>query len=193
MPRLEFWKRARSLAVFGMLILMAICNGLLIRQNLQLRAEIEKQKPKILQSGDSAGAFVASGMRGEVFAVSYTGQGPKRVFLYFSPDCPYCHDQFAFWSELLGRVDKDQFDIIGVVSEAEDKNKVSDYLRLFGCESLKVAFVANGVLRNYKLSVTPTTLIVNNNGKVEQAWSGTWDAKGLSAASSAFGFSFQRN
>src|SRR6185436_7422396 len=122
-----------------MLILMAVCNGLLIKQNLSLRAEIDKQKPKILRSGDPAGAFVASGMRGEVFTVGYTGQGPKRVFLYFSPDCPYCHDQFPFWRELLSQIDKNQFEIIGIVSEAEDKNKIGDYLRSFGCESLKVA------------------------------------------------------
>jgi len=192
MPRSEFWTKSRSLAVWGMLVLMAVCNGLLIKQNLRLRAEIERQKPKILQSGDRVGAFLAPGMGGEAHTVSYNGQGPKRVFLYFSPDCPYCHDQFSFWRELIDRVDKAQFEVTGVVSEAEERARVTDYLRSFGCESLPVVFVSNEVLRNYKLVVTPTTLVVDNGGKVEQAWSGAWDDRGLSAAGSTFGISLQK-
>ena len=193
MPSTGFWERARTPAAFGMMILMAVFNLLLIRQNLGLRAELDKQRPKLLQPGDRAGAFAAPGLKGDIVSVDYAGRGPKRVFLYFSPDCPYCRDQFGFWRELLSKADENRFEVLGLVSDGEDKNKVGEYLRSFGCDSLRTALAPNAVLRNYKLGATPTTLVVDNTGKVEHAWAGAWDTKGLREASSAFGFSFQRN
>lgn len=192
MSAIDHLKKAAGLAPWVIVVAMAVCNGLLIRQNLQLRADLEKQKPKILQSGDRLRGFIATGIQGQGVSISYPGQGPRRVFLYFSPDCPYCHDQFPLWRELIERADRSKFEIIGVVSQAEDKARVLDYERSFGCESLNVVFAPNDVLRDYKLAVTPTTIVAGNDGKVEKAWAGSWDENGLNAASSAFGFPFQK-
>ncbi len=109
----------------GVLIfLFATANLLLIRQNLQLRAELRRYQPDELQTGDRLPPFSAKELSGEPLAVSYDGRGPKRVLLFFTPTCRYCRGQFAYWRELMERADRERFEIIGVVAEMEDASKV---------------------------------------------------------------------
>jgi hypothetical protein len=174
-----------------MLVLLAVVNVLLIRQNLQMRGRLDQLKPKTLQPGDQVPSFSAQGLHGEMINVDYAGE-TRRVLLYFSATCPYCQEQFPYWRELLQRVNGNHFQVLGLVSESEDKTKLDEFLHSIGCESLHVAFVPNDLLRSYKLSMTPTTLVVLKEGKVEKAWAGRWNSEALAAASSTFGFSFSQ-
>ena len=189
----EVWRKLRSLAFGAVLVVMALSNVLLIKQNLEMRGELHELKPRMLEVGSKAETFVAPGLRGELFSVNYTGKGPKRVFIYFSPGCPYCSTQFSYWVTLLNNLDRERFQVMGLVSESEDKSKVSEYLHGIGCDHLETAFVSNSVLRNYSLSITPTTLVVASDGRVEKAWPGVWDAGTLASARSLFGLSFESN
>ena len=65
--------------------------------------------------------------------------------------------------------------------------KVEEYLRTLGCESLPVAFLPNTIQQGYKLSFTPITLVIDNNGRVEKAWAGLWNSETAGAASSSLG------
>lgn len=192
MASLVSGNRMLSLTFWMLLFALALSNVLLIRQNRRMRAELNELKPKMLGAGDKAVAFIAPGMRGEV-SVNYTGYGPKRVFIYLSPDCQYCGTQFPYWRQLLNRVDRNRFTVVGLVSETEERGRVFEYLHTFDCDHLETAFVSNSVLRNYKLSITPTTLVVDSNGTVEKAWAGVWDANTLAAAGSVFGLAFESN
>jgi peroxiredoxin len=40
---------------------------------------------------------------------------------------------------------------------------------------LPVVFFNNESLGSYKLTATPTTLLIDEDGKVEHAWVGKWD------------------
>lgn len=180
--------------VAGVLIFsFATANLLLIRQNLQLRAELRRYQPDELQAGDRLPPFSAKDLGGEPLAVSYDGRGPKRVLLFFTPTCRYCRGQFAYWRELMEQADRERFEIIGVVAETEDASKVGAYLREVGGDqgaAMRVAMISAGVRRSYKLSATPITLVVANDGTVEQSWSGLWGGTDVAQASSVFGFSF---
>jgi hypothetical protein len=80
-----------------------------------------------------------------------------------------------------------------VVAETEDASKVGAYLREVGGDqgaAMRVAMISAGVRRSYKLSATPTTLVVANDGTVEQSWSGLWGGTDVAQASSVLGFSF---
>ena len=183
-------KKLPYIALWVMLILLAASNVLLIRQNLQMRSQLEKFQPKVLQPGEEVQPFSAQGLNGESITINYTGEETKRVLLYFTPSCPYCHEQFSYWKELLNRVNRNRFQVLGLVSESEDKKKVNEYPSSVGCESMRVALVPKGVLNSYKLSMTPTTIVVENTGKVEKAWAGKWNSEIAASASSIFGFSF---
>ena len=186
------YKELVLITPWAMLIVLAVVNALLIRQNFQMRDRLDQLKPKILQPGDKVESFSAQGLHGEPINMNYMGE-TKRVLLYFTPACPYCQEQFPYWQEILRRANGNHFQVLGIVSESEDKSKVDEYLRSVGCESMRVAFVPNSLLKSYKLSMTPTTLVIANEGKVENAWAGKWNSDSLAAASSTFGFSFSQH
>ncbi len=187
--------KLQALILWTMLLALAVSNVLLLRQNLRLRAELYQLGPDFLLPGDKVPSFSAKGLRDDQVEVKFSGQGGKRVLLFFTPTCPYCRVQFYYWRELIERADQERFEIIGMVGSSEDEGKVEEYLRSVNCAvgssaTLRVALAPAGVRRVYKLSATSTTLIVANDGTVEKVWSGLWSAEMLAEANSIFGFEF---
>ncbi len=114
------------------------------------------------------------------------------MLLFFTPSCSFCHQQFPHWLDLHKRINNDRFEVLGLVDATEDKTKLQDYLREMGSSSdsqttLRIAMVAKGVRRNYKLSETPLTLLVANDGKIKQVWIGKWNDDALASANRVFG------
>ena len=182
-----------SILLWAMLPVLALSNALLIWQNLKLRAEIERYKPNVLRKGDKVEAFSAPTLRNQVINVNYTGKEATRVLLFFTPTCPFCSEQFPYWKEMLNRANGNQFQIIGVVSESEDKVRIEEYLKSLGCESLPIAILPQSVSKNYKLSMTPTTIVIDNEATVQQVWTGKWQSDDLATAGSIFGFQFSQH
>lgn len=155
------------------LIALAVADGLLIRQNMQMRRSLAAYSPKQLEVGPQVRPFTATALDGSAFGVSYTGAGPKKVMFYFTRTCPFCRQQFATWRRILERVDAGRFEVIGLVDVAEDRPRLEEYLRAVGCGAdsptpLRVAFLPKDVRRDYMLTATPVTLLVSSDGKVEQ-------------------------
>lgn len=151
--------------------------------------------PETLQAGERLSSFYAKDLRDKPLEVRYGAEAPKRVLLYFTPPCPYCRGQFAYWREILERADSSNFEVMGLVADSEDKSKVEEYLRSVGCGAdsttpLRVALVSEEIRRQYKLTATPMTLLVASDGAVEQVWSGRWDASALAGAGPIFGLNF---
>jgi peroxiredoxin len=149
-------------------------------------------QPLALQTGELVPSFAGKTIDDNPVRVDYSGQGPKKLYFYFTPPCRFCAKQFAYWRDILAHVDANQFEVIGLVKETEDVAKLKTYLREMGCSSdspasLKVVLVSDDVLERYKLSPTPATVIVSNRGIVEKDWIGLWDEANISAASSAIG------
>lgn len=175
-----------------LVVVLAISNGLLINQNFKMRKALEGNPEPVLQTGEPVTSFDARTIDGNPVRVDYSGQGPKKVFFYFTPPCRFCVKQFVHWRAILAHADANRFEVIGLVREAEDVAKLKTFLSEMGCAPdsavpLKVVLVPDDVLLSYKLSATPVTLIVSNSGTVEEAWMGLWDEAGISAASSAMG------
>ena len=91
-------RKLLPLAAGILLCALAASNLLLIRQNLGLRRKVEAANMRQgLQAGEKVEPFSAPGLNGETIDVSYTGSGPKRIFMFFSPDCRYSHQQAPYW------------------------------------------------------------------------------------------------
>ena len=176
-----------------LVVILATSNGLIIYQNFKMRKALAGDQPVALQTGESVPSFAGKTLDGEPVRVDYSGQGPKKLFFYFTPPCRFCAKQFGYWRDILTRVDGNQFEVIGLVRETEDVQTLKSYLGKMGCASdspasLKVVLVSDDIRQRYKLAPTPTTLIVSNTGIVEKDWVGLWDDANVSAASSAIGF-----
>jgi peroxiredoxin len=168
----------------GLILILCIVNLLLIRQNLHLRKQLAAGgrtidlTTNVLRPGDIVSAVTATDLNGRPFQLEYN-DGRQRLLLFFSPNCPYCEQQSPQWRNLLDHIDSNRFVVVGVVSNREDRSLVADHVEQAGYSSTKtplpVVFFDNEMLGSYKLTATPTTLLIGGDGKVERAWVGKWD------------------
>ena len=169
----------------GLIVILCVVNLLLIKQNLDLRKQLAAGGRTIdlttnfLQPGDVVTSVTATDLDGRPYQLEYKKDGRQRLLLFFSPNCPYCQQQSPLWRDLLNKVDGNRFTVIGVVSDREDKQLVSAHADGAGYFKTKtplpLLFFDSESLGSYKLTATPTTLLINENGRVEHAWVGKWD------------------
>ena len=175
----------KSWLTVSLIVILCLVNLLLIKQNLDLRRQLAGGGRTIdlttnfLQPGDVVTSVTATDLAGRPYELDYKKDGRQRLLLFFAPNCPYCQQQSPLWRELLDKVDSNRFTVIGVVSDREDKQLVSAHADGAGYFKTKtplpLVFFDSESLGNYKLTATPTTLLINEDGKVEHVWVGKWD------------------
>jgi len=175
----------KSWVSIGLIVILCVMDLLLIKQNLDLRKQLAAGgrtldlTKNFLQPGDLVTPVSAVGLDGRPYQLDYKKDGRQRLILFFSPTCPYCQQQSPLWRDLLDKVDSNRFTVIGVVSDREDKQLVSAYVDSAGYFKTKtplpLVFFDSESLGSYKLTATPTTLLINEAGQVEHAWIGKWD------------------
>lgn len=175
----------KSWVTVGLILILGLINVLLIRQNLDLRKQLAAGgrtvdlTTNVLKPGDIVAAVIATDLDGRPYQLEYKKDGRHRLLLFFSPNCPYCEQQSPLWRDLLDNVNNDRVTVVGVVSEKEDRRSVSAHAKGAGYFNTKtplpVVFFDDESLGSYKLTATPTTLLIDDDGKVEHAWVGKWD------------------
>jgi peroxiredoxin len=183
-----------SLAVFGLILALMAVNLLLIRQNFALRRQLSEAGRKAepsdaLKAGETVNPIAGTDLNGRPFEVKYQKEGRRHLLLYFSPGCRYCVQQAPLWREALNRVDDGRVSVVGVVSDREDRQAVLAHADGAGYLKTKtpmpIAFFDDASLARYKLTATPTTLLIDDDGKVEHAWVGKWDEAKMSEVAAA--------
>ena len=183
--------RRVTVGLYVLLALMGAANLLLLNQNLRMRRSMEAARPVRLAAGDRVPWFTAAGLDGQQIDVSYTGQERDRLLFFYTPSCPYSRQQFPGWLELTDRVDKSKIEVLGLAADAEDKATLRQYLHEMGLGrssgvTFTTALVTKEVRGTYKLSETPLTLLITNDGTVKEVWAGRWDSKALASVHGAF-------
>jgi peroxiredoxin len=166
------------------LALVAV-NLLLLKQNFDMRRQLvdhgktANRPVDSLKQGDVVRSIVGFDFNGQTSELKYQKSGRQHFVMYFSPNCIYCVQQAPQWREVLNNIDTSRFDVLGVVSDKEDKKAVFEHADGFGYFKAKtplpVLFASNDVLASYKLMATPTTLLIGSDGNVEHVWVGKWD------------------
>jgi peroxiredoxin len=182
---------SNSIWVIG--IILVVCNIFLVVQNLQLRDKIEilSSNPKV-EIGEQFSKFNAIDI--ENHGVNFSSAKIKKIVLFTSTTCPYCKKQNPYWTQMLNQVDSQKYEVLEIFNSAENRQKVSEYLRMIGHSDnpkLKVVFSNNEDLQKHKLSLTPTTVVLNENGLVEKVWSGLWDKSKIEDVNSYFNSTIQ--
>ena len=190
-------KKLATIAPWVIIFALAAVNTLLIKQDLDLRAHAGELERKLnpaswsLQPGEEVQSFSAFDLDGKPFTVDFKKEGRNKVFLFFTPSCPFCGQQIPYWRDLLNKIDSSKFEVIGLVGERDDKQEVLKHIQAAGYLSaktpLRVVLGSDNVLRSYKLGTTPTTLLVKADGHTEKVWVGRWDAKIADEASALLG------
>ena len=175
----------KSWISIGLIVILCVLDLLLIKQNLDLRRQLAAGgrtldlTKNFLQPGDIVTPVTATDLDGRPYQLDYKKDGRQRLILFFSPTCPYCQQQSPLWRDLLDKVDSNRFTVVGVVSDREDKQLVSAYADRSGYFKTKtplpLVFFDSESIGSYKLTATPTTLLINETGMVQHAWVGKWD------------------
>ncbi len=180
-----------SLALWGMVIILAVSNSLLLRQNLQLRSLLKKFEPDQLKPGDKLAPFSASGLNGETVVIDFAGGGPRRLLMFLSPNCPYCREQFSYWKKLIDIAPAKGFQVVAVAMNFEDRANLVVYLNTMGfptgSKTFSVALIPEEVRQKYKFSITPTTLVISSDGTADAIWTGLLKPSDVEAASAILG------
>lgn len=180
-----------TLLPWSLVLVMLILNGVLIVQNLHMRSVIRGDVPQALADGERVSGFTGVDPSGQSVKVSYNAEGPSHIFLFLSPNCPFCKEQLPYWRELIKKVDHEKFSVAILVNDSIDKAQVQTYLAKNGFDSgFDVLFLPANVVKDYKLVGTPITLVVSNDGVVRKHWVGKWDDASLNAASAVFNVMF---
>lgn len=178
--------------LYVLLALMGAANLLLLDQNLRMRRSIESARPSRLAVGDKVPPFAAAELDGGQVEVAYTGQERDRLLFFYTPSCPYSRQQFPGWLDLADRADKQKIEVLGPVADAEDKAKLREYLHAMALAhppgvTFNTAIIPKEVRGTYKLSETPLTLLIANDGTVKKVWAGRWDSTALASVNGAVG------
>lgn len=174
---------------------LSILNLLLIRQNFSLKRQLTaagriEASANSLKPGEAVTTPIAgTDLRGQPYQMYYRNDGKRHLLLFFSPSCPYCIQQGPIWANVLNLIDSSRFEVVGIVGDREDKQKVASHADGLGYFKtrivLPVVFVNDETLARYKLMATPTTLLIDNTGKVEYAWVGKWDKSKIAEVAAA--------
>ena len=181
-------KKAARISWLSMALILSLsmANLLLITQNVRLRKQLNaagriEASANSLKQGETVTAFAGTDLNGQPYQVRYGKDGRKQLLLFFSPSCPYCVQQGPIWCDVLNRIDSSRFNVVGIVGSREDKQEVSRHADLLGYFKTRIALpvvsVSDETLARYKLTATPTTLLIDDTGRVDYAWVGKWDEK----------------
>lgn len=94
---------------------------------------------------------------------------------------------------MIRQIDRRRFEVVGLAADSENKAEVISYLKAIDCGDLPVAFVGADVLKSYRLSLTPMTIVVNGNGVVDEVWRGKWSPSVVATASQVLGVQITAN
>lgn len=168
----------------ALILALGILNILLLMQNLRLRRQLNsagrtEATANALKRGEWVTPITGTDLNGQPYQVQYANNERKQLLIFFSPSCPYCVEQGPIWRDVLNRIDSSRFNVVGIVGDREDKLEVTKHANVLGYFKTRIALpivtVSDETLANYKLTATPTTLLIDSNGRVEHAWVGKWD------------------
>ncbi len=152
-------KRLETAANVSVIIAAVVLVAFLGRQEFQRHAESIKP---------------ATALVGQTITLSGVqfGQQSKTLVLAISTNCHFCRDSEPFYKDLVAR-SQGRVKIVAVLPESLDE--AEPYIRRTIAPSIQVV---SSRLDSIGVTGTPTLMLIDSSGKVQQAWVGKLDDKG---------------
>jgi peroxiredoxin len=167
-----------NFALSGCCLLLLAANIALVHQNSQLKARLALPPPSLEAArGAQMPDLKGFDLTGKPVEVAY-GQDPRKVLvLVFSPTCPFCDQNWPKWQEVISSLDRSvvrpaAVDVTSTTSEAF----IAQH-QLAGLPVIQK--VDPQAIVNYRFQLTPQTILVGRDGKVEKVWTGVLTDSGL--------------
>ena len=160
--------RFYSYFLHGMLVALAICSVLLVRQN---RLLVEQLTPPVAQSAFEVGEPLAS------FEVEEAGTGTRlldfgpaqrpRLLFFFSTSCGACRENQQHWRELYSKVEGST-EVLGV--SLDDSEATRTYVEEMGLPFPTVSLAhPEAVTEILGITQIPETVLIDPGGTVAES------------------------
>jgi peroxiredoxin len=178
--------------LFALIVGLCVINALLIKQNRDLKAAVLRlgEQSGFLKEGEDAPRLEAPTTSGKQVRLNY-GDTPKTVLMVFSPQCPASEEVMPLWKEIAAACARAHYRSFGV--SLGDGPETNTYLRSHGLSVGTFVGLSPVVTAQYKLSSTPLTLVIDNNGKVEKIWPGVFTEESRPEVERYFGIGVTAN
>jgi uncharacterized membrane protein YphA (DoxX/SURF4 family)/peroxiredoxin len=174
----SFWKNLQRLIGFLVIFFLAVEVALLSKQNGELKNRlamlIGDGKNGSLKPGEMASPFKATNLEGEQLEITYDRAVAKTLLLIFSTSCGACERNLPKWAEIASKSMEDHQRIWGISLNSLTKTK--EYV--FKNDIKYPVFVSSDTafIKSYRIFAVPQTILIDVQGRVEQAWSGVLDS-----------------
>jgi thiol-disulfide isomerase/thioredoxin len=160
-----------NIAIGTCCILLLVANIALIRQNQQLKSQLSVPAPTFeAPPGTQVPDLKGFDLAGKSLEVAY-GKDPRKVLvLVFSPTCPFCDENWPKWQQIVPALDRDAVRPVAVDVTATTNQIFVSQHQLAGMPVF-VKVDPTAVL-GYRFHLTPQTILVDREGKVEKVWTG---------------------
>lgn len=164
----EFSRTTVFVAVFVLFGLLA-SNAAMLIQNRNLNLSIQKAEAALAE-GQSMPAIAGFDLEGREQVFGWGNDKRKTLLMNFSPRCGYCRANMPNWAAILQGIDKSAYRIV-VVSSISDGAK--EYVEKYNISGVPVIIEPEPkVLINYLMHITPQTIVLDSDGKIEKVWVG---------------------
>jgi peroxiredoxin len=157
--------------ISGCCVLLLGLNIALVYQNRELKSRLSVPPP-VLQATAGAQMPDLKGFDpdGKPVALHYGNDQRQVLVLVFSPTCPFCEQNWPKWAEVIKSLDGSRVRPVGVDVTSTTTNDFDSQHAMAG---MPVIAKVDPVARlDYRLQLTPQTILVDASGKVEKVWTG---------------------
>jgi peroxiredoxin len=160
-----------NVALSACCVALLAANIALIHQNGQLKAQLSQPPPALeLTTGTQMPDMRGFDPDGKPVEVLY-GKDPRKVLvLVFSPTCPFCEQNWPKWEQVISSLDRSVVRPVGVDVTSTSKEPFLSQHELTGLPVFEK--VEPKVMMNYRFQLTPQTILLDPDGKVEKVWTG---------------------
>jgi len=165
------YRISKKAAILFVLLVSAllVLNASLIIQNRSLRASVGT-RPSLLHPGNIVPSLSGTDLDGKDFTLSYSNDPRKVVLLVFSPRCGFCTRNMPNWKALLQSLDRKSYRIVAVSIISDG---VKEYVSQQKLTDIPIIAEVDPKSRvSYEMNVTPQTILIDSDGKVEKLWVG---------------------
>ena len=167
-----------NFAISGCCLLLLAANIALLHQNSKLKAQLSAP-PSALEAAVGAQVPDLHGfdIAGKPLEVLY-GKDPRKVLvLVYSPTCPFCDQNWPRWQQLISSLDRS---VVRPVLVDVTSNTDAGFIAQHQLAELPVLLkVEPRATMNYRFQLTPQTILVGPDGKVEKVWTGVLNDSSL--------------
>jgi hypothetical protein len=150
---------------------LLLVNVLLLQQNKKLKVLAGRPDRALeIKPGTALPPLEGSDSNGVSHRVDYGQDRRKTVLLVLSPLCQACDENMPNWVAIINRLDRRLFRLVAVSLQSEG---LKEYVVRRGIAQIPILTKIDPKYRvDYNLALTPQTILIDADGKVEKVWTG---------------------